>query len=62
MNFQPGQQVLVLDTTQKVAGSAVIEIYHPETGRYTVLFQYPDRPTPQSILLPETRVIPSIPS
>lgn len=60
MKFQPGQQVLVLDTTPKVAGSAIVEVYHPETSHYSVLFQYPGDPDPQSILLPEIRVIPSL--
>lgn len=61
MNYQPGQEVLVLDTTFKVAGSAVIENYHPETNGYTVLFQYPGNQDPQRILLPENRVLPQIP-
>jgi hypothetical protein len=57
MNYSPGQQVIILDTLYQPAGSAVVERYHAETRRYTVLYQYPDAPTPESIPVPEHRVV-----
>ena len=57
MNYSPGDLVLVLDTTQKAVGSAVVQEYHPETHQYTVLFQYPGKPAPEPISLPAHRVI-----
>jgi hypothetical protein len=57
MKFSPGQQVIVLDTTQKPAGSATIVVYHPETHQYTVLYQYPGSPEPEHIPLPEHRLV-----
>jgi len=58
MQHQPGDLVIVLDTTQKVVGSALVQSYQPELHRYTVLFQYPDKPEPEPIPLPAYRVIP----
>ena len=57
MKFSPGQQVLVLDTTHKPAGSAVVQDCQAETRRYTVLFQYPGTSVPESILIPEYRLV-----
>jgi hypothetical protein len=57
MKFSPGQQVMVLDTTQKPAGSAIVESYHPEEHRCIVLFQYPGSTVPESIPVPEYRLV-----
>ena len=57
MKFFPGQQVIVLDTTHKPAGSATIQVYHPDTHHCTVLFQYPGSKDPESIPLPEHRLL-----
>jgi len=57
MKFSPGQQVIVLDTTNKPAGSATIVVYHPETHQYTVLYQYPGSREPEHIPLPEYRLV-----
>jgi hypothetical protein len=61
MKFTPGEQVIVLDTTNKPAGSAIVETYHPETHHYRVLFQYPNSAVPESIELPEYRLLGSVP-
>jgi len=58
MKYFPGQLVLVLDTTQKPAGTGRVEIYDEDTERCIVLFQYPDRPEPESILMPLYRLLP----
>jgi hypothetical protein len=58
MKFSPGQQVLVLDTTHKPAGSAIVQAYHPEAHRCIVLFQYPGSAVPESIPVPEYRLVP----
>jgi hypothetical protein len=57
MKFSPGQQVIALDTDHKPAGSAIVQTYHPETKHYTVLFQYPGSSAPESIPIPQERVI-----
>jgi hypothetical protein len=57
MIFSPGQEVIVLDTTHKPAGSAIVQSYHPETHRCIVLFQYPGSPFPESIPIPEYRLV-----
>jgi hypothetical protein len=57
MKFTPGEQVIVLDTTNKPAGSAIVQTYHPETHHYSVLFHYPHTPEPESIELPERRLL-----
>jgi hypothetical protein len=57
MKFTPGQEVIVLDTTNKAAGSATVQAYHPETHTYTVLFQYPNSAAPDSTTLPEHRLL-----
>jgi hypothetical protein len=57
MNYLPGQQVIILDTQYQPVGSAVVERYHAETHRYTVLYQYPDASTPESIPVPEHRLL-----
>jgi hypothetical protein len=57
MKFTPGQQVIVLDTTNKAAGSATVQAYHLETHTYSVLFQYPNNAVPESIILPEHRLL-----
>jgi hypothetical protein len=57
MNYSPGQQVIILDTLYQPAGSAVVEVYHAETGRYTVLYQYPGSPAPESIPIPGNRLV-----
>jgi hypothetical protein len=57
MKFNPGEQVIVLDTTNKPAGSAIVQTYHEETHQYRVLFQYPNTVSPESIELPEYRVL-----
>ena len=53
MKFSPGQSVIVLDTTHKPAGSAIVQDYH----QYSVLFQYPDSATPEIIPIPEYRLV-----
>jgi hypothetical protein len=57
MKFSPGQEVIVLDTTHKPAGSAIVQSYHPEAHRCIVLFQYPGSPFPESIPIPEYRLV-----
>jgi hypothetical protein len=57
MNYPPGQPVIILNTFYQPVGSAVVEKYHAETGRYIVLFQYPDASTPVSIPIPEHRLV-----
>jgi hypothetical protein len=57
MKFSPGQQVIVLDTNHKPAGSAIVQVYHPEAHRCIVLFQYPGSPAPESIPIPEYRLV-----
>jgi hypothetical protein len=57
MKFSPGQEVIVLDTNHKPAGSAIVQSYHPEAHRCTVLFQYPGSPVPESIPIPEYRLM-----
>jgi hypothetical protein len=57
MNYSPGQQVIILDTLYQPAGSAVVEKYHAETHRYTVLYQYPGASAPESIPVPEHRLV-----
>ena len=57
MKFLPGQQVVVLDTTHKPAGYAIVQAYYPEAHRYTVLFQYPGTSIPESIPVPEYRLV-----
>jgi hypothetical protein len=57
MKFTPVEQVIVLDTTNNAAGSAVVQLYHPATHTYTVLFQYPNSAAPESITLPEHRLL-----
>ena len=57
MKFTPGQQVIVLDTTHKPAGSAVVQLYQAEAHQYIVLFQYPDAPAPEAISIPEHRLL-----
>ena len=57
MKFAPGQEVIVLDTMHKPAGTAIVQVYHAETQRYTVLFQYPDASVPESIPMPAYRLL-----
>jgi hypothetical protein len=57
MKFSPGQEVIVLDTTHKPAGSAIVQSYHPEAHRCIVLFQYPGALVPESIPIPEYRLV-----
>ena len=57
MKFNPGEQVIVLDTTNRPAGSAIVQTYHEETHQYRVLFQYPNTVSPESIELPEHRLL-----
>jgi hypothetical protein len=57
MKFTPGEEVIVLDTTNKPAGSAIVQTYHPETHHYSVLFHYPHTSAPESIELPERRLL-----
>jgi len=57
MKFSPGQQVMVLDTMHKPAGSAIVQSYHPEEHRCIVLFQYPGSTVPESIPVPEYRLV-----
>lgn len=57
MNYSPGQQVIILDTLHQPAGSAVVEVYHAETHRYTVLYQYPGASAPESIPVPGDRLL-----
>jgi hypothetical protein len=57
MKFSPGQQVIILDTTNKPAGSAIVQAYHVETDQYTVLFHYPGSAAPETITIPQERVI-----
>ena len=57
MKFLPGQQVIVLDTTHKPAGAAIVQVYHADTQWYTVLFQYPGASIPESIPVPEYRLL-----
>jgi hypothetical protein len=57
MKFSPGQEVIVLDTTHKPAGSAIVQSYHPEAHRCIVLFQYPGAALPESIAIPEYRLV-----
>jgi hypothetical protein len=57
MEFVNGSQVIVLDTYYKPVGSAIVQSYHPELRQYTVLFQYPGNPAPESIPIPQDRVI-----
>ena len=58
MKFSPGQQVVVLDTTHKPVGYAIVEAYYPDAHRCTVLFQYPGSAVPESIPVPEYRLVP----
>jgi hypothetical protein len=57
MKFTPGQQVIVLDTTHKPAGSAIVQVYQAEAHQYIVLFQYPGTTAPEAILIPEHRLL-----
>jgi hypothetical protein len=57
MKFFPGQPVIVLDTTHKPAGSAIVQVYNAEAHQCTVLFQYPGSKTPESISIPEYRLV-----
>ena len=57
MQYQPGELVVVLDTTQKAVGSAIVQVYHPELHSYTVLFQYPGKTEPEPIPLPAYRLL-----
>jgi hypothetical protein len=57
MKFSPGQQVIVLDTMHKPAGSAIVVAYHPEMHQCTVLFQYPGSAAPENIPIPEYRLV-----
>jgi hypothetical protein len=57
MKFSPGQEVIVLDTTHKPAGSAIVQSYHPEAHRCIVLFRYPGSAIPESIPIPEYRLV-----
>ena len=57
MSYSPGQQVIILNALYQPVGSAVVERYHAETGRYTVLYQYPDASAPVSIPIPEHRLV-----
>lgn len=61
MKFIPGEQVIVLDTTNRPAGSAIVQTYHEETHQYLVLFHYPHTALPESIELPERRLLGSAP-
>jgi hypothetical protein len=60
MILTPGQPVLVLDIMHKPAGSGIVQIYHEETGRCQVLFQYPHQSQPESIAIPTYRLIPQL--
>lgn len=57
MKFNPGQQVIVLDTTHKPAGSAIVQLYEAEAHQYIVLFQYPGTTAPEAIPIPEHRLL-----
>jgi hypothetical protein len=57
MKFLPGQEVIVLDTTHKPAGSAIVQLYQPEAHSCIVLFQYPGSAAPESIPVPEYRLV-----
>jgi hypothetical protein len=57
MKFSPGQEVIVLDTTHKPAGSAIVQSYQAEAHRCIVLFQYPGSTAPESIAIPEYRLV-----
>jgi hypothetical protein len=57
MKFNPGEQVIVLDTTNKPVGKAIVQTYHEGTHHYRVLFQYPNTTAPESIELPEHRLL-----
>jgi hypothetical protein len=61
MKYNPGEQVIVLDTTNKPAGPAIVQTYHEETHKYSVLFRYPNTALPESIELPEYRLLESEP-
>jgi hypothetical protein len=57
MHYQPGELVIVVDTTQRVIGSGEVQAYHPELHSYTVLFHYPGKPIPELIPLPAYRLL-----
>ena len=61
MKFITGEQVIVLDTNNKPVGSAIVQTYYPETHQYRVLFHYPNTEAPESIELPERRLLGSAP-
>lgn len=57
MKYFPGQSVIVLDTTQKPAGSGIVQAYNPEAHLCIVLFQYPGNASPENIPIPEYRLV-----
>ena len=57
MIIPAGQTVIILDSTNKPAGEAIVQAYHPETHQYTVLYQYPSGQEPENILLPAQRIL-----
>lgn len=57
MKFQIGQEVILLDTAFKPAGSAVVCKYEEHIDKYEVSFVYPHKTYADIILVSEDRLL-----
>lgn len=59
MKFQIGQEVILLDTEFKPAGSAVVCKYEEHIDKYEVSFTYPHKTAADNIFVSEERLLQS---
>lgn len=57
MKYVTGQQVTLLDTEYKPAGTAIIQNYQEQSHKYEVAYLYPDAKEANLIFVPEERLI-----
>jgi len=57
MKFKIGEQVIVLNTEHKLAGTGRVINYHALSGKYKVLFKYPHANESEEVNIPEERLV-----
>ncbi len=57
MKFQTGETVIVIDTTNRLAGTGVIISYNPFTRHYKIKLTYYDLDKQEEIEVPEQRLM-----
>lgn len=57
MIFRKGEQVLVMNTSSKLIGKAVVNYYSISEKKYSVFFHYPNTGEYEEISLPEWMIL-----